>query len=73
MTVITHIPRAIATVRYTDYSMGELIRARSFRVMAPATATDKELYNIARNAVLEDPSLTSVRVHRITLQMETTS
>lgn len=63
MSVIVHLPRATATVRYTAHG---LTRARSFEILAPADATDRYLYRLARKVILDDYPM--ARIHKTTLQ-----
>ncbi len=63
MSVTVHLPRATATVRYTAHGLS---RARSFTVLAPADATDRDLYRLARKAILDDYPM--AQIHKTTLQ-----
>lgn len=63
MSVIVHVPRAMATVRYTA---GGMIRVRSFKILAPADATDRDLYRLARKVILDDYPM--ARIHKTILQ-----
>jgi len=65
MTIITHIPRAMATVRYTAEG---LTRSRSFTILAPEAANDRKLYDIAEKVILDEFS--NARIHKIMLQYE---